>query len=247
MQLRVLGGCGAWPAAGRACSGYLFEHDGFRLLVDPGYATLPRLLEVLEPDQIDAVLTSHGHADHTADLHPLLRARVLGNDEPAVLPVWGLPGSLAPVLALDRPGLLDPGYRVMDFNAGDTFEIGPFRVQTWPLPHSLPNAGLRLSADGSVVSYTGDTGPSPNLVELARGADLFLAESSYAERVPADSAESLSSALQAGENAGRAGVGRLWLTHLLPETNPELAAEMAARSYGGEVAVADRGLTATLD
>ena len=47
MRLTVLGGCGAWPAAGQACSGYLVEHDGFRLLVDPGYATLPRLLEQL--------------------------------------------------------------------------------------------------------------------------------------------------------------------------------------------------------
>ncbi|HEX5292942.1 MAG TPA: hypothetical protein VFX25_29070 [Streptosporangiaceae bacterium] len=32
MRLTVLGGCGGWPAAGLACSGYLVEHDGFRLL-----------------------------------------------------------------------------------------------------------------------------------------------------------------------------------------------------------------------
>jgi ribonuclease BN (tRNA processing enzyme) len=42
MRLTVLGGCGAWPAAGQACSGYLVEHDGFRLLIDPGYAILPQ-------------------------------------------------------------------------------------------------------------------------------------------------------------------------------------------------------------
>jgi ribonuclease BN (tRNA processing enzyme) len=41
----VLGGCGAWPEAGSACTGYLLEHDGFRPLVDAGYATLSRLLE----------------------------------------------------------------------------------------------------------------------------------------------------------------------------------------------------------
>jgi ribonuclease BN (tRNA processing enzyme) len=45
MRLTVLGGCGAWPGAGQACSGYLVEHDGFRLLVDLGFATVPRLLE----------------------------------------------------------------------------------------------------------------------------------------------------------------------------------------------------------
>ncbi len=46
MRLTVLGSCGAWPEAGQACSGYLIEHDGFRLVVDLGYATLPRLPNV---------------------------------------------------------------------------------------------------------------------------------------------------------------------------------------------------------
>src|SRR5438445_10096630 len=45
MRVIVLGSCGAWPAAGQACAGHLVEHDGFQLVVDLGYATLPRLLE----------------------------------------------------------------------------------------------------------------------------------------------------------------------------------------------------------
>ena len=77
MRLTVLGGCGGWPAAGLACSGYLVEHDGFRLLIDPGYATLPRLLTVADATEVDAVLVSHGHPDHCADLNPLLRARAM--------------------------------------------------------------------------------------------------------------------------------------------------------------------------
>ncbi len=80
MRLTVLGGCGAWPEAGQACSGFLVEHDGFRLVVDLGYATVPRLLERAAPAQVDAVFISHGHPDHCADLNPLLRARVLRED-----------------------------------------------------------------------------------------------------------------------------------------------------------------------
>ena len=68
MRLTVLGGCGGWPAAGLACSGYLVEHDGFRLLIDPGYAVVPRLLAVVDAAAVDAVLVSHGHPDHCADL-----------------------------------------------------------------------------------------------------------------------------------------------------------------------------------
>src|SRR5215467_8575656 len=79
MRMTVLGGCGAWPAAGQACSGYLIEADGFRLLVDPGYATVPRLLTHVDATEVDAVLVSHEHPDHCADLNPLLRARALAH------------------------------------------------------------------------------------------------------------------------------------------------------------------------
>jgi ribonuclease BN (tRNA processing enzyme) len=71
VRLTVLGACGAWPEAGQACSGYLAEHDGFRLLIDAGYAIVPRLLERVAASQLDAVFISHGHPDHCADLSPL--------------------------------------------------------------------------------------------------------------------------------------------------------------------------------
>jgi ribonuclease BN (tRNA processing enzyme) len=175
MRLTILGGCGAWPAAGQACSGYLVEHDGFRLLVDPGYATVPRLLERVAADRVDAVFVSHGHPDHCADLNPLLRARALRDDPPAALPVYSLPGALDAVLALDRPGMLTDAYVLHEFTAGDQLDIGPFGAQTRALPHSVPNAGVRLTAGGRVLVYTGDTGPCPDVVDLARGADLFVA------------------------------------------------------------------------
>jgi ribonuclease BN (tRNA processing enzyme) len=44
MRIVVLGGRGAWPSAEQACSGFLVEHRDFRLLIDPGYATLQPLL-----------------------------------------------------------------------------------------------------------------------------------------------------------------------------------------------------------
>jgi ribonuclease BN (tRNA processing enzyme) len=247
MRMTVLGGCGAWPAAGQACSGYLIEHDGFRIVVDPGYATLPRLLERVAAADVDAVLISHGHPDHCADLHPLLRARVLGAAAaPPSLPVHALPGAADRVLALDEPRLLQGASTVTEFEAGGSFEVGPFRVDTWPLPHSLPNAGTRLTAGGKVLAYTGDTGPSRAIVELARDADVFLAEASFPEQVPKAAARHLSSARQAGEAAAAAGAGRLLLTHLLPGTVPDLAEEAARRAYGGETAVARGGVVVDL-
>jgi ribonuclease BN (tRNA processing enzyme) len=237
MRMTVLGGCGAWPAAGRACSGYLIEADGFRLLVDPGYATLPRLLRHVAAADVDAVLVSHGHPDHCADLNPLLRARALDSDPAPKLPVHALPGALDRVLALDRPGMLDGAFALRSFTAGVRFEIGPFTVDTWALPHFVPNAGLRLTSGGRVLAYTGDTGPCRELADLARDADLFLAEATYPDQVPAADARYLSSALQAGEYATRAGAGSLMLTHLWPGTLAVRAEEAARGAYDGDVGV----------
>ena len=246
MRLTVLGGCGAWPAAGQACSGYLVEHDSFRLLIDPGYAIVPRLLELTDAVDVDAVLVSHSHPDHCADLHPLLRARTLREEPARALPVHTLPGAVDRVLALDDSGALRGAFAVVQFAAGDRFDVGPFQVQTWQLPHWVPNAGIRLTADGTALAYTGDTGPSPALVELARGADLFLAEASFPERVPASAAEYLSTARQAGQDAARAAAGRLLLTHLLPGTAPDLAEDAARVAFAGEVGIARGGVVADL-
>lgn len=246
MRMTVLGSCGAWPAAGRACSGYLIEDDGFRLLVDPGYATMPRLLRYAEAREVDAVLISHGHPDHCADLNPLLRARGLDPDPAPCLPVHALPGSLDRVLALDRPGMLEGTFALNAFTTGKRFEIGPFTVDTWALPHSVPNAGLRLTSGGRVLAYTGDTGPCRELADLARDADLFLAEATFADEVPAEDARHLSSARQAGEYAARAGAGHLMLTHLWPGTFAVRTVEAARRSYDGPIDVAREDEAVTL-
>jgi ribonuclease BN (tRNA processing enzyme) len=108
----------------------------------------------------------------------------------------------------------------------------------------MPNAGLRLEADGQVLAYTGDSGPSPLLTELARNADIFLAEATEPWQLTGSEARYLSSARQAGAVAREAGAGQLVLTHLWPGTDPEEAVRAAAGSYPGEIAVAVPGLVA---
>jgi ribonuclease BN (tRNA processing enzyme) len=243
VDLRVLGGCGAWPAAGQACSGYLLEHDGFRLLIDPGYAVLPRLLRYAEAEGVDAVFVSHGHPDHCADLNPLLRARALRDDPPPALPVFALPGALDAVLALDRPGMLADAIDLRPFEAGESFAIGPLAIETRALPHSVPNAGVRLTTECRSIAYTGDAAPDPALVDLARNADLLLAEASFVDALPGEDRPTLSSARDAGRQATHAGVGALVLTHLLPGTDRRRSAAAARAGFGGPVRVARPGLT----
>ena len=136
---------------------------------------------------------------------------------------------------------LAEAYELNEFTAGDRLDIGPFGVETGALPHFVPNAGFRLTADGTVLMYTGATGPSPSVVELARGADLMLAKATYVEQVPESSTGFLTSARQAGEQASAAGVKRL-LTHLWPGTDPAAARQAAGLAYDGRIGIAAAGL-----
>jgi ribonuclease BN (tRNA processing enzyme) len=243
MRLTVLGGDGGWPTPGGACSGYLVEGAGFRLLIDPGYAVMPRLLLLMGAAEVDAVLVTHGHPDHCADLNPLLRARTLSGMPAPALPVYALPKALDPVFALDRPTMLGDSYRLREFAAGDRLAIGPFELQTRLLPHPRPNAGLRISAGLATLVYGGDCGPSDAFIDLARGADVLLAESSYATEVPTELIGSLSSARDAGRQAAAAGVRTLILTHLVPGEDRTAARRAARAVFRGHLRVARPGLS----
>ena len=245
MKLIVIGGCGAWPEPGRACSGYLVEHEGHKLLMDPGYGTFT-LMKHAQAEEVSSVLVSHGHPDHCADLNPLLRARALGGKKPERLPLYALSGALEAVLALDRPAMLREAYEVRTIPTSGHLRIGPFDVETQELPHFVPNVGIRLRADGKVIAYTGDTAPSPTVPRLARDADILLAEATFPEEVPTELAEGLCSARQAGEYAAEAGVGELILTHLWPGTDRRAARSSARRSFEGRIEIARPGMTVQL-
>jgi ribonuclease BN (tRNA processing enzyme) len=242
VRITILGGVAAWPGPGEACSGYVVEHGGFRLLIDPGYATLPRLLARWPAGSVDAVIVSHGHPDHCADLNPLLRARALGADRLPPLPLYAPPGALDAVLALDTPATLAGSYTSQSFTPGHALTIGPLNVTTVLLPHFVPNAGLRISADGASMVYTGDSGPCGLVSDLAAGTDVLLAEATFVDRVPPIQVGHLTSAREAGRQAADAGVAGLILTHLWPGTDPALAVAAAAQAYDGPIDVATHGL-----
>lgn len=240
MRLTVLGGGGAWPTPDRGCNGYLIEQSGYRLLIDPGYAVVPPLLAQLSAGEIDAVLISHSHPDHCADLNPLLRVRHLADDPSLPLPVFALTGAASAVLALD--GFLDTAYTLTEFGAGDGIAIGPFEVVSRSLAHFVPNAGFRIECDGVALAYTGDGGADPDVVRLADGADLLLAEATYPDAVPEASTGLLASARDAGMHANSANVGQLVLAHLWPGADPSTARAAAAENYTGPIDVAGPAL-----
>jgi ribonuclease BN (tRNA processing enzyme) len=248
----VLGSCGAWPEPGRACSGFVLEHRGARIVLDLGYGTLPRLLTLLgssSADGIDAVIITHAHPDHMVDLHGLLRARWFGRRSAAPIPLHAPEPVLARLISLEDDGA-DVVRRAFDWHPlpAPPRQIGPLRLESMLLPHYLPNSGVRLSAPGLAVAYTGDTGADPALAELGRAADLYIVDATDRWQRPAGPAVPQEgpglnlTAREAGDAAAAAGAHRLLLTHFWPDNDRQVSRAAAAAVFGGEVLIAEEGL-----
>ena len=107
--------------------------------------------------------------------------------------------------------------------------------------HPVEAFGYRVEHDGVVIAYSGDTGETDALVELARGADLLLAEASFLEQ-PDLPADLHLTARQAAEYAARAKVKRLVLTHLVPwNDQASTLAEAKTSRYSGPIELAYQG------
>jgi ribonuclease BN (tRNA processing enzyme) len=100
--------------------------------------------------------------------------------------------------------------------------------------HPIECHALRLEAGGRSLVYSGDTGECDALVELARGADVFLCEASWTDS--ADNPPGIHlSGRQAGEHAARAGVGRLLVTHLVAWADAGDVVAEARAAFAGDV------------
>lgn len=243
-SVTVLGGCGAYPEPGRACSGFLVNWDGYRLVLDLGYATLPRLLAHCPDGAVDAVVITHEHPDHCIDLHGLFRMRFYGGTGRPKLPLYCSPGVLARLGGLEPEVDLRTVFEIHPLPG--THQVGPFTLTAMPLPHFVPNTGIRLQADGMALAYTGDTGPDPALAELGRDADLFIVEATDRDGEINRPVRSLMTSTEAGRWARLAGAHRLLLTHFWPGNDRTAAVAAAHAEFSGDVLTAEEDLVIPL-
>jgi ribonuclease BN (tRNA processing enzyme) len=243
VKLTVVGCSGSGPGPTSPASCYLVEHDGFRLLLDLGNGAFGALQAVAEPDTIDAVFLSHLHADHCLDVAPFVvwrrySGRATGGRVPMYAPV-GAERRLAMAYDLDGDGLTD----VFDFVpvGPGAFEVGPFAAEIVRTVHPIECYAIRLTAGGRSLVYTGDTGPSDDVIALARGADVLLAEAAHPPGPGLPPGLHLTGR-EAGEHASAAGAKRLLLTHV-PAWVDEIGQLVAASAVFPETELVRSGAT----
>jgi ribonuclease BN (tRNA processing enzyme) len=256
IRIRILGAGGAVPTPTHTPAAYWVTVDGRSLLLDPGPGALVRLVRAGDApagvDDIDLVLLSHLHPDHSGDLVALLFAL----HSP-------LPASVAPLRICGPPGLcrlleqlrgiygswLEPRKRpltVTEVWPGTAVPLGdagagaePFAVSHAQDRLATVALGWRFrDAAGATLVYSGDTGDCPGLREAARGCDLLVLECSTTDDwdVPGHLNPS-----QAGAVCADASPTRVVLTHQYPNAAALDLAALVGRRYPGPVEQARDG------
>ena len=267
MRIRLLGTGGAANEA-RHQAAVLVEWgdrtDGGRILLDTGSGldTVRLLIAAgCEPAQVRDIFVSHQHTDHVGGLEPLLLWSVIQS-----LGKHGRPPADETCVYADRRVLADIeqlftatitaaprlfGDRLRWVEGTDDGTAVPLRggarLTTFLVDHEPVGGGARgcvIEQNGARLVYSGDTRPTVQMIEAARGADVLIHESGGLD---AHATEVHRLGHSTGGDAGRvakaARVGRLVLTHLPADALAEAMLAEARAAFGGPVELAtDLGL-----
>jgi ribonuclease BN (tRNA processing enzyme) len=263
VQVTVLGKSPAWQDVDGACSGYLIEEDGFRLLLDCGNGVFSKLRRVSDYVSLDAVLISHLHADHFLDLVPFAYALTYaprqqpvpvagwpGTDTPARPRLYAPPGATEMFHRLmgcwDNEDLIEQAFELREYRELDELRAGPLTIRFCEVPHytSTYAVGIASSAGGR-LTYSADCSPNEQLIEFARHADMLLIEATL-PRPERTGVRGHLTPREAGEHGRRAGVKRLVVTHFSDELDRDWAQEEASQGFGAPAELAEHGAVYTL-
>lgn len=243
MQLTVLGCWAPYPAADGACSGYLIQHGETSIMLEAGNGSFGKLCKHIDFRRLAAVIVTHLHPDHYMDLF-CLRHAILGALRE---------GKRTGPLALFVPNRPEREYnRLADFT--DAFIINPIEelpqvdltidtkvrrshvglldLAFMPNCHPLPAYAVSIDSGQGRLVFSGDTAKTEGLIELARGADLFLCEASGLDKDIEFVRNAHLTARQAGELAKAADARRLVITHFYPEYDIYELGAQASAGYG---------------
>ncbi|HLR24127.1 MAG TPA: MBL fold metallo-hydrolase [Pseudogracilibacillus sp.] len=239
MKLTVIGYWGGFPAAEGASSAYMIEKEGFTLLLDMGSGALMTLQKYKKASELDAVILSHYHADHIADIGVLQHALFVESfihDSVKTVPIYGH--------TVDRNAfrqLNDKKTEAMIYTDNETLKLGPFFIRFLQTNHPVPCFGMRITDGTHTIVYTGDSGYQNSWIPFSKDADLLLADCNfYASQISSDAGHMTSH--EVAQIATEAQVKELILTHLPHYGDHTQLVNEAATLYSGKIQLAQEGL-----
>lgn len=248
-NLTVLGCSPSWQNVGEACSAYLVDAEGTRLLIDCGNGAFAKLREHCDYLSVDAIAITHTHGDHMLDLLPFAYAllyspRALKGESrrPRLLLPPGATDRVRQIFDLiDRAELLDLAYDVEEYAADTPLAIGSLTVDFTPVPHFVPTHAVRVRTDeGGTLVFGADHRPNQRIIDFASGAELLVIEATLL--APEEGVRGHITSVEAAEIAQAASVGQLVLTHMSDELPREQLVAQAAAIHA-DTTLARQGAT----
>jgi ribonuclease BN (tRNA processing enzyme) len=193
MQLRFVGCGDALGSGGRFNTCFHVTGAAVNFLIDCGASSLPALKRLgIAREAIDLILITHFHGDHFGGLPFLLldaqftrRARPLVIAGPA-----GIETRLANLMEalFEHSSKTKPRFdlSVVALEPEQSRAFGGVKVTPYPVVHGEsggPFLAYRVEAEGRVITYSADTEWTDTLIPAARGADLFIAEAYYYDKI----------------------------------------------------------------
>lgn len=278
MKVVLLGtGGGPRPTSTRFPTSQAILVDDKMIVVDCGNGVAKQLVHAgLSPRDLDYLLVTHHHVDHSADLGYLpLASWIEGRAEE--ISVYGPPptvDSFEAILAgysediekrtasTGRPPFR-PLIKVRDIETpGDIVSEGDLQISCAFVDHPPFEIalGFRINYQGKSVVVSGDTAPCEALIDLARGADILIHEvvhpSAIAQLEQGTNASAIAAHMKknhtmledVGSIAQRAGVRTLVLSHLVPHNgvSTEEWIEPVAETFDGKIIVGEDLLEITV-
>lgn len=244
MKLTVIGQWGAYPEASEATSCYLLEHEGFKLLVDCGSGALSQLQNFCSLAELDAVIISHYHHDHIADIGSLQYSRLIDQQLKKTDKSLTIYGHQYEQMEFKK--LAKPPY-VLSFPYNEKYEtnIGPFRITFMETDHKAKCFAMRFDVDGKSIVYSADSSFKEGFHQFANEANIFICETSFYAEQDGKPYGHMNS-IEAGMIARDANVHTLIVSHLPHFGDQNQLVEEARSVFTGEVLLASKGLTIDL-
>ncbi len=243
LGVHVLGSSGSWPAAGLATSGYVVSDGSTRVVMEFGFGTMVQLADPLD---VDAVVVSHRHPDHCADVLGLYHLWAYGDERRRNVPLVAPPSTLDALAGFVGAGLDARFWEVFvadPVGAGDRRSFGSLTFDFVEVDHSVASVGMRVAAGGRSLFYTADTGLRGEWWTQVAAADVVLAEASWQGDGDGGDFSQHLTATQAGGIAAEIGADRLVITHVKPGLDPVRSVHEAQTTFPGPVTHADPGRT----
>lgn len=252
MQLTILGCSGSLAAPGNPASSYVISVPGETdVVMDFGPGALAAMQERFDPSAAH-VIFSHLHADHCSDFPSLLVWRRYHPTAPAEQRHRLIGPSYAPEhlgrMSADAPGEQDDFTDTFEFTtwrAGQPEQLSGLSITPFDAIHPAQEShALRIEdASGKVITFSGDSGYTPTLIDAARNADYFLCEAAWGATSEGKAEGMHLSGKEAGRIAREAGVKTLVLVHIQPWTDPEEVLAAARTEFNGEIILGKAGAT----